>query len=182
MTETIPIATSELELIIGDLTLTEADAFVFYAQSDLDLGSGFGTAISVRGGPTIKKELDELGPLETGEAIATTAGNLNAKYIIHAVGPRFQEKDTELKLRTTVKAALECAESKGATSIAFPPMGAGFYGIPLPICAHIMTQTIRDYLEQGSTLQKVVIVALDSREYKPFQESIETLMNKEAVS
>ena len=182
MTEKIPIATSELELIIGDVTLTGADAFVFYAQSDLELGSGFGTAISIRGGPTIKKELDELGPLETGEAIATTAGNLNAKYIIHAVGPRFQEKDTEQKLRTTVRAALECGEGKGAASIAFPPMGAGFYGIPLPVCARVMTQTIRDYLDQGSKLQKIVIVALDSREYKPFRESLETLMKKEAVT
>jgi len=182
MTETIPIATSELELIIGDVTLTEADAFVFYAQSDLELGSGFGTAISVRGGPTIKKELDGLGPLETGEAVASTAGNLDAKYIIHAVGPKFQEEDTEQKLRTTIRSALECGESKGATSIAFPPMGTGFYGIPLPVCARIMTQTIRDYLEQGSKLQKVAIVALDSREYKPFHECLETLMKKETVS
>lgn len=181
MTVTIPVATAQLKLTIGDLTLNESDAFVFYAEPSLELGSGFGTAISVRGGPGIKKELDELGPLETGEAVATTAGNLKAKYIIHAVGPRFQEQDTQQKLRTTMRSSLACAEEKGAVSIAFPPMGAGFYGIPLPVCASVMIQSIRDYLEEGSKLQEVVIVALDSREYEPFQECLRELTKKETV-
>ena len=87
------IGSTELELVIGDITLLEVDAFIFYAQSNLELGSGFGSAISVRGGPSIKKELEDLEPRETGEAVATSGGNLNAKFIVHAVGPKFQEDE-----------------------------------------------------------------------------------------
>ena len=65
---TAEVETEQIELIKGDITLLEVDALVFYAEPNLELGSGFGTAISIRGGPTIKKELEELGPLETGEA------------------------------------------------------------------------------------------------------------------
>ena len=151
MTENVPIGAAEIELVIGDVTMLAVDAFVFYAQSDLELGSGFGTAIAVRGGPSIKKELEGLAPLETGEAAVTSGGNLTAKFIVHAVGPKFQEEDTEAKLRTTIFNSLRCAEEKAAKSIAFPPMGAGFYGIPLPVCAKVMVETLAYYLEEGST-------------------------------
>ena len=117
---------ARVRLIRGDITELDVDAFVFYAQPDLALGSGFGTAISVRGGPSIQKELDELGPVETGQAVVTGAGKLKADFIVHAVGPRFQEEDTEGKLRTTVLNSLKAAEEKGVKRIALPAMGAGF--------------------------------------------------------
>ena len=101
---------SVVRLLRTDVTDLEVDAFVFYAQSDLALGSGFGTAVSVRGGPTVQKELAELAPVPTGEAVVSTAGNLKADFIIHAVGPRFQEEETEAKLRTTVRNTLKRAE------------------------------------------------------------------------
>lgn len=182
MTENLPIGNAELELITGDVTMLEVDAFVFYAQSNLELGSGFGTAISVRGGPEIRKELETLAPLDTGEAVATSGGKLPADFIIHAVGPRFQEANTEAKLRTTILSSLRCAEGKGVKSIAFPPMGAGFYGIPLPVCARVMIEAIADHLQEQSTIEKVVIVALDSREYAPFMQFLETLAQKETVT
>jgi len=183
MTENVPFGAAELELVIGDITMLEVDAFVFYARSDLELGSGFGTAISVRGGPTIKKELAELAPVETGEVVVTSGGNLTAEFVIHAVGPKFQEVNTEAKLRTTILNSLRCAEEKKVKSLAFPLMGAGFYGIPLPVCAKVMVETIADYLEEGSTLEKVVIAALDSREYGPFKQCLETLLpQKETVT
>lgn len=182
MTETVRIGAAELELIIGDITMTDSDAFVFYAESNLELGSGFGTAISVRGGPTIKKELAELSPVETGEVAVTSAGKLPAKLIIHAVGPKFQEQNTPAKLRTTLLNSLRCAEDKEVKSIAFPPMGAGFYGIPLPLCAQVMVESITEYLRKGSAIEKVLIVALDSREYVPFKQFLETFTEKETVA
>ena len=182
MTENVRIGSTELELVIGDITLLEVDAFVFYAQSNLELGSGFGSAISVRGGPSIKKELEGLEARKTGEAVATSGGNLNAKFVVHAVGPKFQEDSTEAKLRTTICSSLRCAEEKGVKTLAFPPMGAGFYGIPLPLCAKVMVETISGYLEEGSLFSKIMIVALDSREYKPFKQCLETLTHKEAVT
>ena len=102
MCDHVQIHDSVLRLIRGDITEIEVDGFVFYAQPDLALGSGFGGAISVRGGPGIQKELDELGPVETGGVVVSGAGKLHADFIVHAVGPRFNEEDTEGKLRTTV--------------------------------------------------------------------------------
>ena len=164
-----------LRLIRGDITELDVDGFVFYAQPDLALGSGFGGAISVRGGPSIQKELDELGPVETGGAVVTEAGKLQAGFIVHAVGPRFNEEDTEGKLRTTVLNSLKAAEEKGAKRIAFPPMGTGFYAVPLDLCARVMIETIKAYLEGETGFEEVVICVVDQRELKPFEAQLASL-------
>lgn len=164
-----------IRLIKGDITDMEVEAFVYYARQDLKLGAGYGNAIAVRGGPTIQKELDEIGGAEVGEAVITSAGKMKAQHIIHAVGPKFQEPDTNAKLRKTVLSVLKRTEEKGIKQIAFPPMGAGFYGIPLPLCAEIMVDTIKDYLKNNTSLNEVIICALDTREYDPFQAKLDTL-------
>ncbi|NIO27748.1 MAG: hypothetical protein GTO29_04240 [Candidatus Latescibacteria bacterium] len=170
MTEEKRINQSTLRLIKDDVTDIDIDAFVFYAQPNLALGAGFGTAISTRGGASIQKELDEIAsPIATGDAVVSSAGKLKAKYIIHAVGPRFQEEDTEDKLRTTMRSALKRAEENGFERIAFPAMGVGFYGIPLDLCARVMIEAIKDHLEGETGIKEVIICVLDSREYKPFQ-------------
>ncbi|MFC1706161.1 macro domain-containing protein [Planctomycetota bacterium] len=158
-----------IRLIKDDITNLEIDAFVFYARHDLVLGSGFGTAITVRGGPSIQKELEKLGPLETGKAVASGAGNLKAKHIIHAVGPRFQEPRLEELLRTTMASALACAEEKGCGRVAFPAMGAGFYGVPLDMCARVMVETIRRHLEGDTKIKEVVVCIMDTHEQKQFE-------------
>jgi O-acetyl-ADP-ribose deacetylase (regulator of RNase III) len=83
-----------ITIVKGDITNIEIDSFVFYARDDLKLGSGFGNAIAMRGGPAVRKELEKHGPLKVTEAIATTAGDMKAKFIIHADGPKFQEENT----------------------------------------------------------------------------------------
>lgn len=163
---------STVHLMKCDVTDIEIDAFVYYAQHDLALGTGFGTAISTRGGPTIQKELEGHGPLATGDAVITSGGKLKAKHVIHAVGPRFQEEDMEGKLRTTMRNTLRLAEEKGIERIAFPAMGAGFYGVPLPLCAKVMVGTIKDHLEGKTGIKEVVICVLDSREHAPFQSQL----------
>jgi O-acetyl-ADP-ribose deacetylase (regulator of RNase III) len=160
---------SVVQIIKGDITELEVDAFVYYAQPDLALGTGTGTAISVRGGPTIQKELDELGPVQTGEAVISSAGKLKAKYIIHAVGPRFQEENAESKLRTTVRNALKRAEEKGIRRIAFPAMGAGYYGIAPDLCARVMLEVIRGHLETVADFEEVTICVLDTRQFESFR-------------
>jgi len=169
---TAEVETEQIQLIKGDITLLEADAFVFYAQPDLELGSGFGTAISIRGGPAVKKELEGLGPVETGEAVISGAGNLKANYIIHAVGPRFLEENTEGKLRATILSSLRCAEKAGAKTIAFPPMGTGFYGISLDLCSHLLVEIVSDHLKTAANLKKVIICVQDSKEYEPFRKEL----------
>ena len=164
-----------IRLMTGDITDLQIEAFVYYARPDLVLGSGFGGAISVRGGPKIQEELKKLGTIATGEAVVTSAGNMKAKYIIHAVGPRFQEEDTEGKLRTTTLNVLRRAQEKGIKQLAFPAMGAGFYGIPLDLCARITLGEVKKHLEGQTGLEEVIFCLRDSREYKPFQEELKKM-------
>ncbi|MBC8871132.1 MAG: macro domain-containing protein [Planctomycetes bacterium] len=173
--EDVQVNRSIVRLIKADITELEVDAFVFYAQPDLALGSGFGGAISVRGGPSIQKELDELGPLDTGQAVVSAAGKLNASHIVHAVGPRFNEADIEGKLRTTVANSLKAAEEVGVKRIALPAMGAGFYGVPLDLCARVTLDAIKSYLEGETEIQEVIICVIDRREFTPFEARLASL-------
>lgn len=175
MKDDLKIKKSTIRLVKGDITDIEIDSFVYYAQSSLKLGSGFGTAITLRGGPSIQEELNKIGELKKTEAVVTAAGNLKAKSIVHAVGPAFQEENIEDKLRTTIANSLEKAEAKGITSIAFPPMGAGFYGVPLNTSADITLNSIAKYLSGDTKIKEVVICLLDNREYKPYQEKLAAL-------
>jgi O-acetyl-ADP-ribose deacetylase (regulator of RNase III) len=175
MSDSLKIHNSTLRLVKGDITLLEVQAFVFYAQHDLKLGSGFGTAITLRGGPSIQEELDPLAPVETTDVVVSKAGKLGCDYILHAVGPRFREDEIEGKLRTTVLNCLREAEAKGITSLAFPAMGAGFYGIKLPVCAEVTLRAIRDYLSQETAIEEIVICLLDTREYQPFAEYLSAM-------
>jgi O-acetyl-ADP-ribose deacetylase (regulator of RNase III) len=169
MPEQKKIQSCNLRLIQQDITDFEVEAFVFYARPNLELGSGFGSAITRRGGQSISKELAEIGSLSVTEAAVTTGGSLKAKYIIHAVGPAFQEERTEEKLRTTILNSLSQAEKKEIRKIAFPPMGTGFYGIPLALSRDVMMRTFEEYLSQGGKMEEIVICANDAREYRAFQ-------------
>ena len=175
--EGISVNRSSVRLIRGDVTDIEVDAFVFYALEDLTVGAGFGTAISVRGGPGIAKELEELAPIAVGEAVVTAAGNMKAQYIIHAVGPKFQEENTEGKLRTTVLSALKRAEEKGVQRIAFPAMGAGYYGIAPEVSARVMLQAIKDHLEGSTGIKELIICVLDTPQHNAFQAQLMSLAN-----
>jgi len=159
---------SVIHLEKGDLTMMDIEAIVFYAQHDLVLGSGFGNAIAVRGGSSIQEELKTYGTLSTGEVVITSAGELKSNYIIHAVGPRFQETDIEGKLKTTMHNILKLAEEKQIREICFPPMGTGFYGIPLKLSASVMFDVLKEHLSSNTVLEKVVICFIDKREYNAF--------------
>lgn len=161
----------ESQLIIekGDLTLAEIEAIVYYARHDLALGSGFGNAIAVRGGASIQEELNNLGNVDTCEAVITDAGNLKSKYIIHAVGPRFQEAETETKYRKTIENVLKIVEEKKIKEIGFPPMGTGFYGVPLNLSARVMYDVFHNHLSGVTSLQKIAVYVMDEREFKAFK-------------
>jgi O-acetyl-ADP-ribose deacetylase (regulator of RNase III) len=167
------IGNKVLRLVRGDITDMEIDAFVFDITGDVKLGSGFGGAIQQRGGVVIQKQLDEIGNCPKGEAVVTEAGILKADWIIHANGPKFREEDEENKLRKTVQSALARAEEKGVKRLAFPPMGTGLYQVPLDLCTRVMVDTISEHLANGSTLDEVLIVAPDNREFNPFKAQIE---------
>ncbi len=175
MGESRQVGNSVLRLEKQDITDFEVEAFVYYARPDLALGAGFGGAIAKRGGPSIKSELDAIGRLEVTEAAVTGAGKMKARYIVHAVGPAFQEENLESKLEATIVNALKRAEEKGIRSLAFPLMGAGFYGVPLPLCTEIMIRALCGHLARGSSLEEVIVCANDAREYRAFQAGLESL-------
>lgn len=175
MSDTMQIGNCTFRLIISDVTDLEIDSFVFCAQPNLALGSGYGTAISVRGGPSIQKELKQFGDIKSTEVVISSAGEMKANYIIHAVGPMFQEEDSDNILRATVKNVLKAADKKNISHIAFPAMCCGFYGMPLESGADIMIETIADYLRGETGIKEIVISLLDTREYKPFQERFAAL-------
>jgi O-acetyl-ADP-ribose deacetylase (regulator of RNase III) len=162
-----------LRLVGGDITDMEVEAFVFDITEDVKLGSGYGGAIQQRGGIVIQKQLDEIGSCPTGEAVVTEAGILKADWIIHANGPKFREEDEEDKLRKTVLSALTRANEKGIKRLAFSPIGTGLYQVPLDLCSRVMVETIAEHLKNGSTLDEVLIVAPDPREFEPFRAKIE---------
>ncbi len=165
-----------IRLVRDDITELAAEAMVYYARPDLNLGSGYGNAIAVRGGPSIQAEASKLAPVEVGKAVATMGGELKAKYVIHAVGPRFQESDSEGKLRQTALATLQLAKDMGVRTMAFPAMGTGFYGVPLDVSAKATLGAIAECATQGkTTLEEVILCVRDPRELKPFQSALEKL-------
>ena len=171
----ITVRDSVVRLIRGDITELDVDAFVFYAQSDLALGSGFGGMITVRGGASVQKELDEMAPVADLEAVVSEAGKLPAEFIIHAVGPRFREDDIEAKLLTTMENCLSRAEEKGIKKLAFPAMGAGYYGIPAPISATVMLTALESHLRGETGIEEVTICVFDRPQFTAFKAAIAAL-------
>ncbi len=147
---------------------------VFYAREDLQLGAGFGGAIRSRGGPTIQQELDGIGRVAVGNAVVTSAGTLRARHVIHTCGPKFHERDLAGNLRKCMDSALRAAADLGMRTVAFPPMGAGFYGVPLPMCATVMIEAMREFLSRSSSLEEAIICVCDQREFDAFRPKLET--------
>ena len=160
-------------LVRGDITDLPVEAFVFDITPDCKLGSGYGGAIAQRAGKVVQKELDAIGNLATGNAVVTTAGKMKAQHIIHVNGPKFNEADTKAKLERATISALDRAVERGIKQLAFPPIGTGLYQVPLDMCVDIMVDTVASHLQGPTSLKDVVFVALDTREYKPFEAKIQ---------
>jgi O-acetyl-ADP-ribose deacetylase len=131
----------ELELVQGDITEQEVDAIVNAANSSLLGGGGVDGAIHERGGPAILAETRRLRAgkyrdgLPPGQAVATTAGNLPCRWVIHTVGPIYGRGEVET-LRSCYRSSLEVAAELGARSVAFPLISAGAYGWPVDDAIH----------------------------------------------
>ncbi|MBB3732663.1 O-acetyl-ADP-ribose deacetylase [Nonomuraea dietziae] len=134
----------------GDITEQEVDAVVNAANSSLMGGGGVDGAIHRRGGPAILDECRALRAsrygdgLPTGQAVATTAGNLPARWVIHTVGPvHSREEDRSALLASCYRESLKVADSLGAATVAFPAISAGIYGWPMDDAARVAVTTVR---------------------------------------
>ncbi len=147
----------KIRLLQGDLTELEVDAIVNAANAGLILGGGVAGAIRSKGGPSIQKECDRIGGTTVGQAVMTGAGELPARHVIHAVGPRYGEGGEDEKLQQATLNSLLRAEENGLRSIAFPAISTGIFGFPKERCARIMLTAVRDHLAAtAGSLQEVV--------------------------
>ncbi|MEW6536076.1 MAG: macro domain-containing protein [Candidatus Auribacterota bacterium] len=162
-----------VELNIGDITESDTDAIVNPANSALQLGGGVAGAIRKKGGPLIQRECDKIGHCEVGHAVITSAGELKARYVIHAVGPRMGEGDEDDKLSDTVLNALKLAEEHCLQSITFPAVSTGIFGYPIDRCASVMLSTVAGYIKNGTNIRKICICLFDSHAYETFRMELE---------
>ncbi|MCJ7673681.1 MAG: macro domain-containing protein [Sedimentisphaerales bacterium] len=157
-----------LELVESDITEMETDAIVNAANDRLILGGGVAGAIKRKGGPEIQKECNKIGGTFVGGAVITTGGNLKAKHVIHAVGPRMGEGNEDQKLKNATLGSLKLADQNRLKSIAFPAISTGIFGFPIQRCAEIMLKTTIDYLKGQTGLEKVVFCLFDRDSYEVF--------------
>jgi len=154
-----------IEVVRGDITAQEVDAVVNAANSSLLGGGGVDGAIHRAGGPAILAECRVLGGCDTGDAKATTAGDLRARWVIHTVGPVWHgggsgESD---QLASCHRRSLEVAVELGARSVAFPAISCGIYGYPPELAAPVALGAVR-----GHGLDVVRFVLFGDDTYEAF--------------
>jgi O-acetyl-ADP-ribose deacetylase (regulator of RNase III) len=159
-----------LQFLVGDLTQQEVDAVVNAANTSLLGGGGVDGAIHRAGGPAILAESRLLGGCDTGDAKATTAGRLPARWVIHAVGPVWRGGDQGEPdlLASAHRRALEVALGLGARSIAFPAISCGVYGYPPERAAPVAVGAVRPFMDE---LDEIRFVFLDESLRKVFAQA-----------
>ncbi|MEV3910310.1 O-acetyl-ADP-ribose deacetylase [Streptomyces canus] len=165
-----------ISLVQGDITRESADAIVNAANSSLLGGGGVDGAIHRRGGPAILADCRKLRAghhgkgLPTGKAVATTAGDLDARWVIHTVGPRYsQEEDRSELLASCYRESLRVADELGARTVAFPAVSAGIYGWPIDDAARIAVQTV---WETETAVEEARFVLFDEKAYQAFARQV----------
>jgi O-acetyl-ADP-ribose deacetylase (regulator of RNase III) len=161
--------TGRIVLLEGDVTDQEVDAIVNAANSDLILGAGVAGAIRTKGGPTIQEECDRIGPIEVGGAAVTGAGNLPARFVIHAAGMPPGGVATEESVRSAMRRSLELAREKQCRTVAVPAIGAGIAGFPVQRCAEVLLEEARAHLETGGGVEEIRFVLFGEPTYRVFE-------------
>ena len=163
---------TEIALVRGDITEAEVDAIVNAANSSLLGGGGVDGAIHRRGGPAILDECRKLRAsrygkgLPTGQAVATTAGELDARWVIHTVGPVWADtEDRSELLASCYRESLRVADELGARTVAFPAISTGVYGWPMDDGARIAVATVR---AAQTSVEEVRFVLFDKAAYEEF--------------
>ena len=173
----ITINKTKLELWHGDITKQKVDAIVNAANSRLSGGGGVDGAIHMSGGPAIMEECNKLNGCPTGNAVITTAGNLSAKYVIHAVGPVYRGGnygEPEL-LKSAYRNSLKIADEHGVKSIAFPSISTGVYGYPIKIASRLALSTVNDYVKEQKGIERIVFVLFSAQDFETYKDSLQTL-------
>lgn len=169
------IKNSILELVEGDITAMSTDAIVNAANAQLVMGGGVAGAIAKKGGPKIQEECNRIGGTHVGGAVITSGGNLKAKHVIHAVGPRMGEGNEDEKLKNATFNSLKLADRHKLRSIAFPAISTGIFGFPMDRAAKIMLETTIDYLGEETGLEKIIFCLFGKESFEVFRKKLEGL-------
>jgi O-acetyl-ADP-ribose deacetylase (regulator of RNase III) len=163
-----------IEAVLGDLTEERVDAVVNAANTHLAHGGGLAGALVRRGGQVIQEESDAKAPVAVGGAVATTAGALPSRWVIHAVGPRWGEGEEEQKLRSAVRSSLDQAHDLGARSIALPAISTGIFGYPKAAGTSTIVDELLSWLgsHPGAALKSVRLTAFDEQTARLFAAAV----------
>jgi O-acetyl-ADP-ribose deacetylase (regulator of RNase III) len=168
-----------IQLVQGDITKMQTDAIVNAANTSLLGGGGVDGAIHRAGGKAILEACvtirNRQGGCATGEAVITTGGNLPAKYVIHTVGPVWNgdKAEKEQLLANTYHNSLALAVANNIQTIAFPSISTGIYHFPKQKAAAIAIATVKDFLQQDTTITQVVFVCFDDENYGIYKSLLE---------
>jgi len=161
------IGSTEIRVVLGDITQLDVDAVVNAANERLSHGGGVAAAISRAGGPAVQEESDqwvaEHGPLTRGRAAVTTAGAMPARVVIHVVGPRYRAgRDNETHLANTVVAALDAAAANDVRTLALPAISSGIFGYPRSAATAVIARTVGSWVrDHPGVFDDVFLVGVD---------------------
>lgn len=149
-----------IQVVRGDITKEEVDVIVNAANRYLSHGGGVAGAIVRKGGSVIQEESNKIveknGPLNTGDAVITSAGKLPSRYVIHTVGPVWGEGNEEEKLRRAILSVLKLATEKKLESLSIPAVSCGIFGFPKRKGTKIIYETVKNFLENEETSLKLI--------------------------
>ena len=168
----IEVNNSKIRLIQGDIINLGTDAIVNAANSQLILGGGVAGTIRSKGGSTIQEECNRIGGTFVGGAVITTGGNLKAKHVIHAVGPRMGEGNEDEKLKNATLNSLRLMDDNNLKSIAFPAISTGIFGYPIDRCSKIMIATAKEYLNGNTQVNEVIFCLYTTSDFEVFDKEL----------
>jgi O-acetyl-ADP-ribose deacetylase (regulator of RNase III) len=174
----VGIGQSTLELVEGDITQQDTEAIVNAANTSLRGGGGVDGAIHRAGGPQILEECRQIGGCPTGEARITTGGRLQARWVIHTVGPVYRDgrhREPEL-LASAHRNSLAIASEQGIQTVAFPSISTGAYGYPMADAARIGLQTVIEYLRTHAEIRLVRFVLFGEAALHTYEAVLDDLL------
>lgn len=163
---------ARVEVLDTDITTLEVEAIANAANTDLRHGGGVAGAISRAGGPVIQRESDELAPIGIGEAVATGAGDLPSRWVIHAATMELGGPTSEQAIRDATRSTLRVAEEIGASSVALVAFGTGVGGFPVDRAAAIEAEEVERHLAEGSSIERIVFAVHGEAARLAFEEAV----------
>lgn len=162
----------EIEIIKGDITKVDTEVIVNAANNEFWMGAGVAGAIKRAGGQSVEEDAVAKGPVMPGEAVYSTAGNMQYKYVIHAAVMGQDLRTTDKLIRQTTVASLNLAEELKIKSIAFPAFGTGVGRFPMMACANLMVATAHGYKPLTKNLERIVFCLFDEFGYHAFSKAM----------